>query len=92
MIIKDEPEWPAWTVSAAMLTSIQSGGVAPEVNLRITQARKHPLKPRADVTRSSKQGYQWPHEKDFCPPNILEKKKGWIIKSIVKKKVLVLEF
>ena len=26
---------------AAMLTSIQSAGVAPEVNLRITQARKH---------------------------------------------------
>ena len=22
------------------------------------------LKPRADVTRSPKQGYQWPHEKD----------------------------
>ena len=40
-----------------MLTSIQSAGVAPEVNLRITQARKHAsdactlaLKPRADVT------------------------------------------
>ena len=27
--------------SAAMLTSIQSAGVTPEVNLRITQARKH---------------------------------------------------
>ena len=26
---------------AAMLTSIQSAGVAPEVNLRITQAKKH---------------------------------------------------
>ena len=26
------------------------------------------LKPRADVTRSPKQGYQWPHEKDLCPP------------------------
>ena len=28
---------------AAMLTSIQSAVVAPEVNLRITQARKHPI-------------------------------------------------
>ena len=27
--------------SAAMLASVQSAGVTPEVNLRITQARKH---------------------------------------------------
>ena len=27
-----------------------------------------PLKPRADVNRSPKQGYQWPHKKDLCPP------------------------
>ena len=26
------------------------------------------LKPRTDVTRSPKQGYQWSHEKDLCPP------------------------
>ena len=53
---------------------------APEVNLRnSTQARKRAsekstlaLKPRTDVTRSPKQGYQWPHEKDLCP----QKKKG----------------
>ena len=39
------------------------------------QARKHTserstltLKPRADVTRSPKQGCQWPHKKDLCPP------------------------
>ena len=25
------------------------------------------LKPRRDITRSTKQGYQWPHEKDLCP-------------------------
>ena len=41
-----------------MLTSIQSAGVAPEMNLRITQAKKH---------ASPKQGYQWPYEKDLCP-------------------------
>ena len=28
------------------------------------------LKPRGDVTRSPKQGYQWPHKKDLCPPKI----------------------
>ena len=33
------------------------------------------LKPRADVTRSPKQGYQWPHKKDLCPTKILLKKK-----------------
>ena len=40
------------------------------------------LKPRGDVTRSPKQGYQWPHRKDSCPPKNLKKKKkkyliGW---------------
>ena len=65
---------------AAMLTSKQSAGVAPEVNLRITQVREHTkkgstlaLKPREDVTRSPKQGYQWPHEKDLCPPKKIKK-------------------
>ena len=28
------------------------------------------LKPRGDVTRSPKQGYQWHHKKDSCPPKI----------------------
>ena len=27
-----------------------------------------------DVTRSPKQGYQWPHKKDSCPPKIFWKK------------------
>ena len=31
------------------------------------------LKPRADVTRSPKQGYQRPHEKDLRPPKIQKK-------------------
>ena len=60
---------------AAMLAVKRSAGVAPEVNLRNSaQARKHAsestlaLKPRADVTISPKQGYQWPHKKDMCPP------------------------
>ena len=34
------------------------------------------MKPRADVTRSPKQGYQWPHQKDLCPPkNVLKEEK-----------------
>ena len=61
---------------AAMLISIQSAGVALEVNLRNSaQARKCAskiftlaLKPREDVTVSPKQGYQWLHEKDLCTP------------------------
>ena len=67
--------------SAAMLTSIQSAGVTLEVNLRIRQARKHARDPfwlwmpRADVTRSPKQGYQWSHEKDLCPAKIFLKKR-----------------
>ena len=60
--------------SAAMLTSVQPAGVAPEVNLRNSlhtgdKARKQG-KPRGDVARSPKQGYQWSHEKDLCPPKI----------------------
>ena len=31
------------------------------------------LKPRADVTRSPKQGYQWPRKKDRCPQNFFKK-------------------
>ena len=32
------------------------------------------LKRRADVTRSPKQGYQWPHQKDLCPTKTFFKK------------------
>ena len=65
-----------------MLTSIQSADVVPEVNLRnIKQARKYAskkatlaLKPRVGISRSPKQGYQWPHKKDLSPPKIFLKK------------------
>ena len=63
-----------------MLTSIQSAVVAPEVNLRNSLhagEKAHTtlaLKPRGDVTRSPKQGYQWIQEKDLCPPKIYLKK------------------
>ena len=41
-----------------------------------TQVRESTLalKPRADITRSPKQGYQWPHKKDLCATKILKKK------------------
>ena len=32
------------------------------------------LNPRADITRSPKQGYCWPHKKDLCPPKFKTKK------------------
>ena len=31
------------------------------------------LKPRGDVTRGPKQGYQWPHKKDLCPSKLKKK-------------------
>ena len=31
------------------------------------------LKPTGDVTRNPKQGYQWPHKNDSCPPKIFLK-------------------
>ena len=56
--------------SAAMLTSIQSAGVASEVNLRIIQMRKHAKRDppwlwnRADVTRSPRS------KQNFCPRSL----------------------
>ena len=58
---------------AAMLALYTGKGVVPEVNLRecilrtpLPSANKAEptlaLKPRGDVTRSPKQGYQWPHK------------------------------
>ena len=59
-----------WNDSAAMLATKRSAGVTPQVNLRNLlhvgdEACKHalPLKPRADVTKSPKQRYQWPRKR-----------------------------
>ena len=68
-----------------MLAVYTSSGVAPQVNLRERISRTPPqslnkaeptlaLKPRGDVTRSPKQGYQWPH-KWTCVQQKLKKKK-----------------
>ena len=49
--------------------------------IHCTQATKHAskgstlaLKPRENITRSPKQGYQRPHEKDSCPPKFKKNK------------------
>ena len=71
-----------------MLALYTSKGVTPEVNLRECILRTPPpsankaeptlaLKPRGDVTRSPKQGYQWPH-KWTCVQQKLKKKKKWL--------------
>ena len=60
--------------STAMLAIKSLAGAVPEVNFRehvtcmpvpsANKAATLTLKPRGDITRNSKQGYQWPHKKD----------------------------
>ena len=70
---------------AAMLALYTSKGVAPEVNLREHILHMPPpsankaeptlaLKPRGDITRSPKQGYQWPQKWTCVQQNFLKKK------------------
>ena len=33
------------------------------------------VKPGADITRTPKQGYKWPHEKELCPPKLKKERK-----------------
>ena len=40
-------------------------------SLKLQQKRAHP---RGYITRNPKQGNQWPHKKNLCPPKILTKK------------------
>ena len=67
---------------AAMLVAKRLAGVTPEVNLReyvicmpLPRLPTLTLKPKGDVTRSPKQGYQWPHKKGVYSP--IFKKKTW---------------
>ena len=68
---------------AAMMAANRSAGVPPEVNLRILLCTGNeeyklgdpPLKPRADITRSPKQGYPWPDKKGLISSKILFLKK-----------------
>ena len=61
--------------TAAMLVAKRLAGVTPEVNLRecvicmpLPTLPTLALEPKGDVTRSPKQGYQWPHEKEVYSP------------------------
>ena len=59
----------------AILATKRMAGVKPEVyHIFLCQVQIRlpnlALKPRGDVTRSLKQGYQWPYKKDFCPPKL----------------------
>ena len=83
-----------WKGSAAILTSVQSEGVTPEVNLRITQARKHTKRdppwlcnPGQTLPEiQNRQGYQWSHEKDSWLPKIyfIKKRIGKYAFSFIK--------
>ena len=71
--------------SAAMLAAKRSAGVAPEVNFMeyvtcmpppsMNKAETLALKPRGDITRSPKQGYQWPTKRTHVLQKILKKEK-----------------
>ena len=62
-------------VSAAILAAKRSAGVASEVNLgeHITHMPPPSAYIHTYITRSTKQGYQWPHKKDLYPPNFFLK-------------------
>ena len=65
---------------AAMLAVKRSAGVPPEMNLKERTPHTPPpssnkavnsdFESHLDVTRSPKQGYQWPIKKDMCPPEV----------------------
>ena len=60
---------------------IQLAGVTPEVNLSnsmqarecISEKSTLALKPRSDITRSPKQGYQWPHKRTYVLQKLKKK-------------------
>ena len=67
-----------------MLAIKRLAGVTPEVNLEehllcmpLPILNNLTLKPRGDVTRSKKQGYQWPHKKGLmCSKNYFKNLKN----------------
>ena len=92
---------------AAMLALYTGKGVAPEVNFRERISRTPPhssnkaeptlvLKPGGDVTRSPKQGYQWPHKQTCVQQKFKKKKKkknirinsGWCVQNDMLKAIL----
>ena len=73
-MLADTSNW----IQKTQLASMQSAGVTSQVNLRHSvQSRKHAsqkstlaLKPRADITRSPKQGYQLAPKSDIVPMHL----------------------
>ena len=70
-----ENEYTPGVCSATLLATKRSAGVTPEVNLRECLTRTPPpgTNKAAHSGRSPKQGYQWPHKKNLCPPKITKK-------------------
>ena len=50
---------------------------------RANKAAHFGFETRGDITRSPKQGYQWPHKKDLCPPKKIFLKKNKVQMSMV---------
>ena len=86
--------------SAAILDVTRSAGVALEVDLRkhCTQVVKYTRKRstlaltlRTEVIKSLKEGYQWPHKKNWCSPKFKKKSifKLWsfILRALKQRKV-----
>ena len=69
----------AWLPCDAMPCPMQCALVTPEVNLRITQTRKHAkgsslaLKPRVDITRSPQWGISDPMKRTYVLQNIFKR-------------------
>ena len=63
------PCWPLYSQQVSHQRWI-SGIHCMQVTKHASEGSTLALKPRADITRSPKQEYQWPHEKYLCPPKI----------------------
>ena len=50
------------------------------------------LKPRGDITRSQKNGHQWSHKKDLCPPKIVKNLNTLLSAILFKKKINILSY
>ena len=72
------PCWPVYSQQVSHQRWI-SGIHCTQATKNASEGSTLALKPRGDVTRSPKQGYQWPHEKDLCPPK--NKKKTFVFFS-----------
>ena len=62
--------WPPYSQQVSDQRQIWGITYRQKASMKSTLA----LKPRVDITRSPKQGYQWPYEKNLCPPKLFLKK------------------